>query len=92
MNRLLPSMVLCASVCCHAPALAYVLGSDVVWGSSDYTSKWGSPVLGTGATVTWSSVPGGRRLQGRFQWGRLQHDGAVGFHAGRFRVANSGRA
>ena len=59
MKQLLPSMVLCASVCCPSPALAYVLGSDVVWGSSDYTSKWGSSVLGTGATVTWSLVPGG---------------------------------
>ncbi len=56
MKRLLSTMVLCASVLCPVPAFAYKLGS-AVWGSPDITTKWGSSVLGTGATVTWSLVP-----------------------------------
>lgn len=35
-----------------APASAYVLGPTV-------PGKWGSPVIGTGATVTWSLMPTG---------------------------------
>ena len=58
MKRLLTSMALCASVCCPAPALAYELGS-AIWGTPDVNSKWGSSILGNGATVTWSLVPAG---------------------------------
>jgi Matrixin/PEP-CTERM motif len=58
MKKMLSAMALCVSVLCPVHAFAYVLASELYL-SPEVTTKWGSSVLGTGATVTWSFVPAG---------------------------------
>jgi hypothetical protein len=52
MKRLLASLGLLSALCFPFAANAYVLGPTA-------PGKWGPPVFGTGATVTWSLMPTG---------------------------------
>lgn len=52
MKKLLSSLALVAALTAPMAASAYVLGPTS-------PGKWGSPVFGTGATVTWSLMPTG---------------------------------
>lgn len=52
MRRIITAMLFVSAVLAAIPASAYVLGPTT-------PGKWGSPTLGTGATVTWSLMPTG---------------------------------
>lgn len=55
MKKLLPALTLCGSLCMPIAASAYELAEL----GPGFLAKWGQPAYGTGATVTWSLMPGG---------------------------------
>lgn len=57
MKRLLASLAFISTLCLPMAATAYTLGPTS-------PGKWGSPVFGTGATVTWSLIPTGTACDG----------------------------